>query len=451
MARITNVRVEQLLDYFDHEIEFPPAWHYILLYGPNGVGKTKLLELLHSVYRCEFDAAIAIPFQRLTVGHEDGSVLQVRRSQEPGNSELKLDIDLQQVGQTLPLPGLESTLSGQYFDFGGSRIRQYLLERSTWRPVTGSLWRDMDDGEYADWDELLERFRGIADRSGVRLVKNPEIPRTITKFLQATPTHFIATQRLLYTMPQRRRFVNRDGASQQITIAAYSDDLKMQLSRALTENSKRTQQLDRSFPKRVLEMNRHDIDSEEIRERYEEQSKKRSELAEIGLIGWEVDLPLPNRDLNSWELNVLQTYLDDTDQKLQTFDDIAARVSLLREIANNRFFNKTLTVSIEEGIIVKRNSDGMVIPPTSLSSGEQHELVLLYDLLFNVSRNALVLIDEPEISLHIAWQKSFINDIARIAELASLRFIIATHSPQIINKSWDQTAELGPHMHEDPQ
>ena len=31
---------------------------------------------------------------------------------------------------------------------------------------------------------------------------------------------------------------------------------------------------------------------------------------------------------------------------------------------------------------------------------------MLYELLFKVQKDSLILIDEPEISLHIAWQKS---------------------------------------------
>ncbi|OBH75633.1 hypothetical protein A5682_25795 [Mycobacterium mantenii] len=191
------------------------------------------------------------------------------------------------------------------------------------------------------------------------------------------------------------------------------------------------------------------IDTEVIRRRYQEQSQKRKDLAEIGLINAETDVPLPDRDLPPWELNVLDTYLNDTDEKLRTFDHVVARVTLLRDIANSRFLNKTLSVNTEDGIVITRRSDGKTILPANLSSGEQHELVLMYDLLFNVPASALVLIDEPEISLHVAWQKSFIKDIDSIAQLASLRFMIATHSPQIINKSWNQTAALGPQDFQD--
>jgi predicted ATP-binding protein involved in virulence len=77
-----------------------------------------------------------------------------------------------------------------------------------------------------------------------------------------------------------------------------------------------------------------------------------------------------------------------------------------------------------------------------LSSGEQHELVMIYDLLFRVPDNALILIDEPELSLHVAWQKKFIPDLQEIQKLRSIQVIIATHSPQIINDRWDLAVEL---------
>jgi len=77
-----------------------------------------------------------------------------------------------------------------------------------------------------------------------------------------------------------------------------------------------------------------------------------------------------------------------------------------------------------------------------LSSGEQHEVVLLYELIFKTKPNTLVLIDEPEISLHIAWQNEFLNDIMEIIRLQQIQVLIATHSPQIINEYWDLTVNL---------
>ena len=87
------------------------------------------------------------------------------------------------------------------------------------------------------------------------------------------------------------------------------------------------------------------------------------------------------------------------------------------------------------------------MPLGSLSSGEQHELVLFYELLFKVEPNALVLLDEPEISLHLAWQQQFLGDLVEMVKLSSFDVLVATHSPGIIGKRWDLTVELkGPDL-----
>ncbi|MCB1193135.1 MAG: AAA family ATPase [Leptospiraceae bacterium] len=89
-----------------------------------------------------------------------------------------------------------------------------------------------------------------------------------------------------------------------------------------------------------------------------------------------------------------------------------------------------------------KTEDGKILTLESLSSGEQQEIILIYDLLFKVNSNTLVLIDEPEISLHVAWQKEFLNDLLRIIRLQKITVIVATHSPQIIDEHWDLVVDL---------
>jgi predicted ATP-binding protein involved in virulence len=67
---------------------------------------------------------------------------------------------------------------------------------------------------------------------------------------------------------------------------------------------------------------------------------------------------------------------------------------------------------------------------------------LIYDLIFRTSENSLILIDEPEISLHIDWQYEFINDIKQIAELNKMNMFIATHSPSIVGDHYNLTINL---------
>ena len=52
------------------------------------------------------------------------------------------------------------------------------------------------------------------------------------------------------------------------------------------------------------------------------------------------------------------------------------------------------------------------------------------------------MIDEPEISLHAAWQKKLLGLIEEISRINSFNTLIATHSFTLIDGNWDSTIEL---------
>lgn len=69
---------------------------------------------------------------------------------------------------------------------------------------------------------------------------------------------------------------------------------------------------------------------------------------------------------------------------------------------------------------------------TELSSGEQNILSIIFKIAAHVENNSLILIDEPEISLHVSWQRMLPRIIEQLTESYSAITIIATHSPIII-------------------
>lgn len=85
----------------------------------------------------------------------------------------------------------------------------------------------------------------------------------------------------------------------------------------------------------------------------------------------------------------------------------------------------------------------MTLRPADLSSGEQHQLVLFYELLFKATRRTLYLIDEPEISLNVEWQRRFLSDLSEVIRFGKHYVLLATHSPQIIHNRWDLAIPLG--------
>ncbi len=69
------------------------------------------------------------------------------------------------------------------------------------------------------------------------------------------------------------------------------------------------------------------------------------------------------------------------------------------------------------------------------SSGEQHIITTLIGLMSQVKDNSLVLLDEPEMSLHPNWQMRYINDfiVKTFEDYPSCHFIISTHSHFLVS------------------
>jgi predicted ATP-dependent endonuclease of OLD family len=113
---------------------------------------------------------------------------------------------------------------------------------------------------------------------------------------------------------------------------------------------------------------------------------------------------------------------------------------VLRDVMNGFLSDKTMGMD-ENGITFTLDS-GATLPLNSLSSGERQIFIVLYRMLFEAPPHSLVMIDEPEISLHVSWQQRMGQVMKDVAKLRDLQVIAATHSPQMIHGDWDLTNEL---------
>lgn len=75
-----------------------------------------------------------------------------------------------------------------------------------------------------------------------------------------------------------------------------------------------------------------------------------------------------------------------------------------------------------------------VLTPYQLSSGEKQMLVILLTVLIEDGEPYALLMDEPEISLHIEWQQRLIQLIRELNPNAQI--ILSTHSPALIMDGW---------------
>lgn len=119
--------------------------------------------------------------------------------------------------------------------------------------------------------------------------------------------------------------------------------------------------------------------------------------------------------------------------KLKPFEPVVQKAQRLIASLNRKLKPKSVRLNVDTGYEILTASR-QPLALSMLSSGEQHELVLLHELLFDVEEGSLILIDELELSLHVTWQEEFLPDIREIATLSSLDFLVATHSPYIVGE-----------------
>ncbi|KAA3521802.1 ATP-binding protein [Agrobacterium tumefaciens] len=86
---------------------------------------------------------------------------------------------------------------------------------------------------------------------------------------------------------------------------------------------------------------------------------------------------------------------------------------------------------IDRAVVQREGEDAFSV--YELSSGEYHMLTSLLALGFSVTSDSIVLIDEPENSLHPQWQQDFMGTVLELCTvMEDGHLIVSTHSPIIV-------------------
>lgn len=115
---------------------------------------------------------------------------------------------------------------------------------------------------------------------------------------------------------------------------------------------------------------------------------------------------------------------------------IRANIAELFYVINRMFADtrKTVNTSTTNTSTLVFQQDGETLRLEQLSSGEKQMLLILMKVFLLEKKPSVLLMDEPEISLHISWQQNLIAAIRTLNPNCQL--ILATHSPSIFAKGW---------------
>ncbi|HHG3482311.1 TPA: AAA family ATPase [Vibrio parahaemolyticus] len=161
-------------------------------------------------------------------------------------------------------------------------------------------------------------------------------------------------------------------------------------------------------------------------------------------------LPKSSKYLELNDLNLVSDYTINLSDKLDEIfyeeslhEDFVGRLSEFSKLIEKKKFSfKTIAVNPEYGFAFF-NHVGANIPLEKLSSGEKNQVSIFFDLIFKAENGAIILIDEPEVSLHISWQKDLLNEFSQISKFNHYsQLIVTTHSPDVIGDEWESSIDL---------
>ena len=433
--RINQISVTKLFGIFNHQVSLNIEDRITIIHGANGFGKTALLRLINGFFNSRYSELRSIPFTEFRVDFDDCSHLQVTKSIEQINEkDQKLMFHFYRVGAEPEMfsPNLLTNL--------GVKVDWHL---SATEDEVNSLIQVGEQNTITSLSPLenfaipfIESFENFA-----RKLKKE--PKWLSELKSSIDVHFIETQRLLTPSSVPEPAVDTKTPSMIPSVNIYSQELAEEIQIRLAEYGALSQSLERTFPARIFNNKvPSDLTEETLRNKLNEIEEKRSRLKETGLLDKDENSEFQvDQNIDGVTKNILSIYVEDVEQKLMIFQEIATKIELFRRIIQQRFLHKNMSISKDKGFTFTTADDKPLLA-TDLSFGEQHELVMLYQLLFKVKPNSLVLIDEPELSLHVAWQVQFLTDLQAIIRLANFDVLIATHSPDIIDDRWDLTVEL---------
>lgn len=443
--KLVRVEFTKLFGYFDYSIDFHDT--VTILHGLNGCGKTTMLQTINAVFNKEMDTIKSTDLQSVSFFFSTGAILKIDRKKiyldpekEKATGIIYLAYSIIENGKETVFDSFENT--DEYQDIVKRFLKGYrpfpFLER-----INESTWYDRKRETKLNLEEVIAEYGTIIFRRYSREYLEDDIPQPVQDILASMDVRLIAADRLTVAKRVERQY-GEDNIKIERRVNLIAKDLSQKIRDTIQQYAQLSQAKDRTFPLRAIKQS-SPLTVDEIKSKMIELESKRKEFVDTGILEEEQD-DIGIHDLldaiTESNRQNLSLYAIDTEEKLNALSSLSSSINLFRNLIDKNFNNKRIVFNKDYGFrFVATYSDSTILPQ-SLSSGEQHELVMFYDLIFNASENTLILIDEPELSLHIKWQLDYVDELLQIISATKFSAVLATHSPQIIHDKWDLTVSL---------
>jgi energy-coupling factor transporter ATP-binding protein EcfA2 len=432
--QILTVSVEELFGRYTYNLpEKEPKINdrLAILYGDNGAGKTTILKLLHHTISCATSrghktAVAQIPFRKFCITFSEGfQLLATREKAEAGTFRMELLMD-------------------------GTPLRSAIFETEDGAiPVQGSRSAEQDEFLAAVRITLNVNsyFLGDNRRLESDAISSDDIEEEVISSLPRYPTP-------RDVMMQRHLQIEESRDVQ--LIAAVNRALDWVRNSALSAANLGSRNANTIYSEVVKQLSvdtsPHDNASETVSldaiiAYLSELSERSASQAEFGLaprfdpsdmLDSLRRAPAERQDLI---IRLLQPHLDGIRARLDALEQLYSILERVTSHLNSFLTDKTVAFRLHRGFSI-RAEGGLALPFEVLSSGEKQLFMLFCNLLFARQHASIFLVDEPELSLNVKWQRRLIPALLECTVGSSTQLFLASHSIELISKNRSRVVPL---------
>ena len=428
--KISEIHIEQLYGTYSYHIVNLQNQQLLVLTGYNGMGKTTILNIVKNISESNLWFFYELDFKKIAILFENKMSLEIESYIEE-TQQLEDETHLDQ--NINPEKGITYTWKND-----GKDLCKLQLDRHQFYEAFASIFKsELYAEEDKNWiilmkDNMREVLRYICKKQHALSFE----------MLQASVKAFMIPAQRLKQIRKMRKDENRypfvDDSLEEIdTIDTIAEKLARLLYSKKVDFLERVQRSKNSLMDRLLDERTEDLGKDEYESIAHRVKARIDDLKSFGISYEKV------RPYDSSNGKLLSAYLLGLQDTLKEYTDVLNDLKLFDSILKEKqFLHKKVCFSPDYGLKVL-NDKGVSISNSSLSSGEQNVIILLYRIIFEVQEAEILLIDEPEISMHVVWLKEFVEDLRKIAVgKDNLQILIATHSPLIVRGALEYTFDL---------
>lgn len=419
--RVRSIVLNNLHGLYSYSIDIPEDQPVFIITGPNGYGKTTILSILQHLYKADFWFFYYLVFSDMTISFNDGHEFVLTKVLVTDSNSM------------MDAGAFDSSYVRVDFKEGENTVESFQvnheyvsdLVKQSQRPFP---WEEDDrEQEVVLNDQYNLQNDVFLQNSG----------RNSLLFISSLQSVFVSARRL--EKKEKRDFMGGDNQSNTIEEISYS--IVSDFTKAQSEFAEISQKTDASFIGRLIDAQANECDEDEnsLKSSIERVKSRIAEYRKYQLVP-DVQL-LDSIPLGDRGTQVLSLYLRDMETKMNALAPYYEKLNAFSSFVSKCVLSdKEMTLG-PQGIKIF-NIKGEQIRLDLLSDGEQDLIILAFYLTYFSGPHTLLLIDQPEDSLHMSWLENLLEGFIDAASVIKNQIITATHSPAFISGHWDLTYDL---------